>query len=120
MVRRLDACLSAANLAGMSSSGEQGGPGSAGPGMSGGSVFASPAAIGQSAAQSRRPDEQHRLDSQQGRAEGEAHDRSAEARAWDDHAAHAARLVDKNSANRARRERRRELREKNRGDHGRK
>ncbi len=131
MIRRLNVCLTVAIFAGMSSyaaaqghaPGAQGGPSSAGSGMSRGPVFASPTGIAQSVAQSRRQDEQHRLDAQRRRAEGEAHNRSAEARAEhapDEHAADEARLADKNSANKDRREQRRELRAKNRGDHGRK
>lgn len=131
MIRRLDVLLTATILASMSSyaaaqghgPGAQGVPGGAGLGTSRGPVFSSPAGLGQSAAQSRRQDEQHRLEAQQRRAEGEAHNRSAEARsehAPDEHAADEARLADKNSANKDRREQRRELRGKNRGDHGRK
>jgi hypothetical protein len=97
----------------------QGGPGDAESGKGRGP--ASPTATSESGAQSPRQDEQHRPDAQQGNAEGETHPGSAEFRvehALERHAAHAARLADKNAANRDRRERHRGLRGKNRGEHG--
>lgn len=96
----------------------QGGPGGAESGIGRGP--ASPTATSESVAQSPRQDDQHRQAAQQGGAEGETHLGSPEFRvehALEQHAAHAARLADKNAANRDRRERHRDVRGKNRGEH---
>jgi hypothetical protein len=139
MIRRISLSLAAIVLAaGISSyaaaqghvSGHAGGPVGASPGGGitnrsigqplgspsfGGSRFGTPS--------SQRQDETHRLEAQQRRADGEAHNRSAEARAEhapNEHAADEATLADQNSKNKDKRSERRALKGENRGDHGKK
>ena len=118
MTSRLTAALWVLILAGMSSYAAAQGRGHSAGGAPGGGARGP---MTSSPLPSQRQDAQHRIESQQRRAAGEAHNRSTEARAQhppDEHAADEARLAEKNSANKDRREERRALREKNRRSHG--